>query len=331
MKKFDDIRAGFFNKDSDKICETPDFDVLKTLEFNELTKWTERDKPKELIEYAKEPPMGIKYLHSNGVSGEGVNVAVIDQPLAINHPEYDGKIASYKKFCPEGYQMKVSSMHGPAVVSLLAGETIGVAPKVNVFYAATPPWLGDAIYEIQAVKWIVEINKTLPENQKIKFISVSAAPDVPEVRPKNSDKWIKCVEEAKKEGICVVDCSECNRFVTAGYVEPTTGEFCYGFPDKPMVRPQVGEVHVPNSVRTVAESYDNENFGYTYCGKGGLSWGIPYAVGVLCLGQQVNPNLSAFELKEMLIESASKNGCVIDPKSFLEMVKERKEEKSSEE
>ena len=30
MNKFDDIRAGFFNKDSDKIYETPDFDVLKT-------------------------------------------------------------------------------------------------------------------------------------------------------------------------------------------------------------------------------------------------------------------------------------------------------------
>lgn len=331
MEKFEDIRAGFFNEKSDKTHKTPSFDVLKTLQFNEATKWTNTKKTNELFEYAKEPPLGVKDLHRMGVNGEGVNVAIIDQPLAVNHPEYKGKVKAYKKFAPDGYEMKVSSMHGPAVVSLLVGENIGVAPKVNVFYAATPSWLGDAIYEVQAVKWIIELNKTLPCNQKIKFISVSAAPGDPYMRTKNSELWLECLEEAKQEGICVVDCTPGNRFVTVGYVEPTTGEFCYGFPDMPMIRPQVGEVHVPNSVRTVAESYDNEKFSYTYCGKGGLSWGIPYAVGVLCLGQQVNPNLSAFELKEMLIESASKNGCVIDPKAFIEMVKAKKEEKTSEE
>jgi len=326
VKKFDDIRAGFFNKNSDKIYKTPSFDILKTLQFNEQTKWSDNNPPNELIEYGKEPPLGVKDLHGMGVNGEGVNVAIIDQPLAVNHPEYKGKVFAYKKFAPDGYEMKVSSMHGPAVTSLLAGENIGVAPNVNVFYASVPCWLGDAIYEIQAVKWIIEINKSLPKNKKIKFISVSAAPGDPYMRSKNHELWLDCVEEAKKEGILVVDCTTGNRFVTAGYVDPTTKEFCYGFPDMRMIRPQKGEVHVPNSVRTVAESYDNENFGYTYCGKGGLSWGIPYAVGVLCLGQQINPSLSAFELKEILIESAAQNNCVIDPKAFLEMVKERETE-----
>ena len=50
-----------------------------------------------------------------------VNVAIIDQPLALDHPEYKGKIASYKIFTPENYEMNVSSMHGPAVTSFLVG------------------------------------------------------------------------------------------------------------------------------------------------------------------------------------------------------------------
>jgi len=51
VKKFDDIRAGFFNKNSDKIYKTPSFDILKTLQFNEQTKWSDNNPPNELIEY----------------------------------------------------------------------------------------------------------------------------------------------------------------------------------------------------------------------------------------------------------------------------------------
>ena len=44
-------------------------------------------------------------------------------------------------------------MHGPAVASLLAGKTIGVAPDANIYYAAWPSWLEDSRYAADALDW----------------------------------------------------------------------------------------------------------------------------------------------------------------------------------
>lgn len=322
IHKFDDVRRCVSSSvNYEKTVQTPSVDILKTMTFNEKTLWTDATVPYELMEYGKVPPLGVRDLQKQGIIGDGVNVAIIDQPLALDHPEYKGKIVEYKTFTPEGYDIGISSMHGPAVSSLLVGRNLGVAPGAKVYYAAVPCWLGDAQYEAQALRWIINVNKTLSEKEKIKFVSVSAAPGDCQVRSKNARKWIKAVEEAEKSGICVVECTEGKRFVTAGYFDYQERNFVYGFPHLLMKAAQKGEVHVPNSQRTVAESYDNKYFGYAFNGVGGLSWGIPYSVGVLCMGQQVNPNLSAFELRDLLIESAQKNDCIINPADFINRVK----------
>lgn len=320
IEKFADIRNTIYSKVR-RIRRTPGDDVLKTLEFNESTKWRDNSAPIRFLEYGKIPPLGIKDIHELGITGKGVSVAIIDQPLALNHPEYKGKIVEYKEFAPPKYKMPISSMHGPAVASLLVGETIGVAPKAEVYYAGVPYWLGDSLYEVQALKWIMSINECLNEEKKIKFVSVSAAPGCEEVREKNSHLWMETVKEAEERGICVVDCTEGNRFMCPGYVEYGTNEFCYGFPNRRADFARQGEVYVPTSLRTVAESYDNKKFSFAYCGVGGLSWGIPYGVGVLCLAQEINNKLSAKQLKELLIKTSCDNNGIINPKCFLETVK----------
>jgi hypothetical protein len=318
INKFDDVRNTVFSKQSNVVDVNSD-EILKTLSFNEATRWKDELAPQKFLEYGKIPPLGIKGIHKEGVTGKKVNVAIIDQPLALDHPEYRGKIVEYKTFFPPKYDIGISSMHGPAVTSLLVGENIGVAPNARVYYAAVPSWLGDAIYEVQALKWIIEINEELSENDKIKFVSVSAAPGVEEAREKNSHLWNETVKEAEEKGICVVDC---NGFVYPGFVEYDTNNFHYGFPNNEFERrPLRNVVCVPNSLRTVAESYDNKIFSYAYWGVGGLSWGIPYAVGVLCLAQEINNELSAVQLRDMLIKNASDNKGIINPKSFLNNIK----------
>lgn len=322
-EKFDDLRESIMHyHQTHGIVETPELDTLVTLSFNQGTKWTDDTLPKKILEYGKVPPLGIKALHKKGLNGNGINVAIIDQPLALDHPEYRGKIAEYRTFGPEGYNFKISSMHGPAVTSLLVGENLGTAPKAKVYYAATPTWLKDAQYESQALKWLIDLNKTLPAQKRIKFVSVSAAPGDPTMRNKASTElWLKTVQEAEKADMCVVECTDGNRFVNGGYIDYQTKQFKYGFPKYPYLRPVIGSVHVPNSLRTVAESYDNQHFSYSFDGNAGLSWGIPYAVGVLCIGQQINPALSASKLKNLLIETAATNNCIIAPEKFVEAVK----------
>lgn len=332
-KEFDDIRANMHFRhpkefaEHENIYTTPNWEILKTLTFNTNTQWTDPTLPEKILDYGKIPPLGIKKLHEQGSTGKGVNVAIIDQPLALDHPEYKGKIKEYKLFMPKNYVTELSSMHGPAVTSLLVGENIGVAPKASVYYAACPSWLKDAKYEAMALEWILKINKSLPSDEKIKFVSVSAAPGDKKMRTKNHKLWNKLVEKAEKEGIVVVECTPDSRFVSAGYVDFPNGEFQYGYPKQPRmdyksktVPLPKGEVFVPNSLRTVAESYDNKNFTYQYNGSGGLSWGIPFATGVLALGQQANKTLSAMQLKNILVQTAENNNGIINPSEFVRTV-----------
>ena len=62
---------------------------------------------------------------------------------------------------------------------------------------------------------------------------------------------------------------------------------------------------------------------YTYWGVGGLSWGIPYAAGVLALGWQLRPDLMPEQMLDLLLETAAKNDLgfpCIDPPAFIEAV-----------
>ena len=59
--------------------------------------------------------------------------------------------------------------------------------------------------------------------------------------------------------------------------------------------------------------------------QGGLSWSIPYTAGVLALGWQVCPELTAEEIKVALFATAyvSEDGArIIDPLSFIHALQE---------
>ena len=131
------------------------------------------DEAAALLEECKDPGLGVRSLQARGITGSGVNVAILDQPLLTDHPEFADRIAAYYDTGCEG---ETGSMHGPAVASLLAGKTIGVAPDANIYYAAWPSWLQDSRYAADALDWVLEQNEALPEGEKIRVVSVSAAP-----------------------------------------------------------------------------------------------------------------------------------------------------------
>lgn len=98
--------------------------------------------------------MHVSELHAQGITGENVTVAIIDQPLLLDHPEYADKIEQYHTV---GLTEKdrPSSMHGPAVTSLLAGNIIGTAPGVKLYYVAIKAWKRSAPeMGTQALDWL---------------------------------------------------------------------------------------------------------------------------------------------------------------------------------
>lgn len=98
---------------------------------------------------------------------------------------------------------ETASMHGPAVASLFAGESIGIAPDATLYYAAWPSWLMDSRYAAEALDWVVAQNEALPDGEKIRVVSVSAAPGNAEMF-QNADLWDAAVARAEQAGLLVL-------------------------------------------------------------------------------------------------------------------------------
>ncbi|MCE9646976.1 MAG: S8 family serine peptidase [Chloroflexi bacterium] len=324
IEPYQDVRSNDLTKLNENLGES----LIETLWFNESTRWREQDKntAQVILKLGMNPGLGIRALHSEGVTGKGVTVAIIDQNIVLDHPEFLGKIVKYYD-AGTNTSSHEGSMHGPAVTSLLVGENIGTAPDAKIYYAAVPSWLDDAQYYADALDWIVEENKKLPEGDKIRVVSVSTMPSgVWALLHKNNDTWDAAYKRASDAGILVLDCTyEQGITVPCTYDlhDPDNVAKCIpnwtGPTDSPHKR-----VNIPTS-RTTVEEYIEGNFSYQFTGNGGLSWSVPYLAGVLAMGWQINPKLTNDQLLEMIFASAYKTdgpADIIDPKAFIDMIKD---------
>ncbi|MBI9050822.1 MAG: S8/S53 family peptidase [Anaerolineaceae bacterium] len=326
IEKFQDVRFMDLRESTDVL----DAIMMESLTFDQATVWPVQNEAlaEQTLNLGMNPGMGVREVHQQGITGEGVNVAIIDQPLGLEHPEYLGKITKYYDVGTHT-PLNQSSMHGPAVTSLLVGNNIGTGPGANVYFVAAPSWKADAQYYADALLWIIDENRKLSENEKIRVVSVSAAPSG-EGSPftKNNDAWDDSVKLAIEEGLLVLDCSNERRVFNPCYYDlhdPDNMETCEpGWPVDVDYRINRKLILIPTSRRTVAETYYEGNYYYQYTGVGGASWAPPYLAGVLALGWQINPLLSGDELMDMLFDTAyvrKDKLKVINPDAFVEVVK----------
>jgi serine protease AprX len=325
---FQDVRL----KDLRKIEQQLDSSIIKTFWLHEGTIWPEKFKSyvQSIIEKGKNPGLGVRGLHKQGITGKGVAVAIIDQNMCLDHPEFAGKIVEYKDLgtkAPEG----AGGMHGTAVTSLLVGETIGTAPGAKLYYAAVPTWKTDAQYEADALNWIIDKNRALPEGQKIRVVSVSAAPSGAKTEfTKNFSAWDSAYAQAVLAGILVLDCTSNHGITTYCYYDlddPDNISKCT--PGEPGGKHNADSTRlcIPMSRRTQAEEYDVGTWSYQYTGRGGESWTVPYVAGICALGWQINPGLSGETMVKLLRSSAyiNENGMkIIQPTAFIDSVRAAK-------
>lgn len=302
--------------------------IIKTLWFTKNAIWSSSENDQtaqKILNLGMNPGLGVRALHANGITGQGVTVAIIDQNLIVDHPEFKGKIIKYRDFGTD-QPSDTGSMHGPSVTSLLAGENIGTAPGAKVYYAAVPSWFQDAQYYADALDWIITENEKLPEDQKIRVVSVSSIPSGIWSEYKNQEAWDAAYERALKAGILVLDCTYEHGYTnpcTLGICDPDTIAKCTpqwnGPTDSPHKR-----IYVPMSHRSMAIENDDPIFSYQYVGQGGISWTVPYLSGVLAMGWQVNPALTSSQLLDLVYASAhvtDDNHTIINPPAFIEMVR----------
>lgn len=288
---------------------------LMYADFDSKTKWPkdmpDSFNPKKIMELGKNPGLGVKKLHKAGVTGKGVGIAIIDQALLVDHVEYKDNLKLYEEIhCLSD----TAEMHGPAVASIAVGKTVGVAPKADLYYIAEThgDYTGNGVnwdftWLAKSIDRILEVNKTLSKDKKIRVISISVGWLKSD---KGYDEVVLAVNRAKEQGVFVVSSSLID---TYGYMIDGLGRSPIKNPDNKMsyepglfwadLYYESGQKYftkfdvkedqvllIPMDSRTTASPTGNND--YAFYRVGGWSWSIPYIAGLYALACQVKPDIT---------------------------------------
>ena len=269
--------------------------------------------PAALIEWGKNPGLNVDILHAYGFTGKGTVIAYIDQALAP-HEEYDRENIHVINTGKE-----TNSMHGAGALSLLAGKTIGIVPEAEVYYFGCDSGNDAQLYMANALYDVIALNETLPEGEKITMVGFSDNIDFSEDHAVEFRAAVKACESA---GIMVWFCWE---YGAATFLPGADKNFPYnlmadqwggGQPD-PLV-------YIPASGRTVACTVGSAH--YVYYSTAGLSWTMPYALGLYAIALSIDPSLTKDELRMKLKSTALfVNGglSLVDPVGFVSTILEQ--------
>lgn len=257
-----------------------------------------------LLEWGKIPGLNVDVLHKLGYTGKGSVIAYVDQPVN-DHSEYVGD-----NFHIANNTNAETSMHGPAVLSLLAGKEIGTAPEAEVWFYGHAAWEANQTTHAECLYQIIEQNKQLPDSKKITMVGFSDNIDPSE---KNAKAFEDAVKACEDEGIMVWFCGE---YASAAFL-PLSDKNNYKnvIPDQWYgSAPEL--VYVPAGSRTTATGERGE---YIYWASGGLSWTMPYVLGLYAIVNEIDPSLSQDDLRAMIVKTAYiKDGMrIINPVEFV--------------
>jgi len=333
-------------------CDLSGLDLSNSLSdllyasFDDRTVWPPADHMskafnwRHIIELGKNPGLGVRSLHARGVTGRGVSIAVIDQPLLTNHQEYVDRLQLYEEINVD--PNTTSQMHGPAVASIALGKTVGTAPEAMLYYIGS--WVHDYKanskrftfrYRAKAVRRILEVNERLPDNQKIRVLSMSVGWLS---HQDGYDDIVAAVDEAKAAGMLVVSSS----------IEQTHGYKFQSLGRHPLADPDIftsytpalwyakrfytggrfsDRLLIPTDSRTVASPTGADE--YVFYRQGGWSWTIPYIAGVYALAAQADTTITPERFWSLALETgrtielehegeAVSFGPIIDPVALIE-------------
>ncbi len=289
---------------------------LMYADFDDRTVWPAPDRMpsdfdwKRIMELGKNPGLGVRSLHRKGITGRGVRVAIIDQPLLVDHQEYAERLRVYEEIDLQG--RTGPCMHGAAVASIALGKTVGVAPEAELYYIAQ--WNYDFEKRTDSMRTlargihrILEINERLPKDNKIRVISISKG-----WMPSHKDyrEVTEAARKARAAGMLLA-CVSVERvherfdFGALGrwpLADPDVvesygpGLFLTKFfwaarsaPPNRSTRPNIS-FSVPMDSRTTAGETGSDK--YVFYRAGGFSWAVPYIAGVYALAVQVDPAIT---------------------------------------
>lgn len=238
-------------------------------------------------------------------------------------------------------------MHGPAVASIAVGKTIGVAPEAKLYFIAEThghfennTFNFDASIIADSILRVLDINQYLPENEKIRVISISRGYNASDI---GYQELTDAIDKANNENIFVIttstnmyynfslfgmnrdylkDPDDFNSYLPAGWI----AEDFYANPNA-----YNDMIMVPMGSRTYASCTGTEN--YEIGREGGLSWAVPWCAGFYALCCQVKPDITPDEFIDAVKSTAVtidlvhddntyKFGKIINPAGVIEQLQQ---------
>jgi hypothetical protein len=296
--------------------------------------------PVQIMALGKNPGLGLRQLHAQGITGQGVGIAVADAPLLVEHQEYADRLRLYEETDELGW--RYARMHGVAVSSFAVGTTVGVAPEADLYFIATTVDMGGGFrYLAQAIRRILEVNEALPRSRHIRAIAVAVGWNQDSL---GYDEIRAAAAEARAAGLLVVSSS----------LEEEHGFRFHGLGRQPLADPDAFESYepgwwwadsfyagerfsdrllIPMDSRTAANPTGSSD--YAFFRQGGWSWAIPYLAGMYALAAQVDPDITPERFWRLALETgrtievnhggqALLLGPILDPAALIQALQEGK-------
>ncbi|MDP4182858.1 MAG: peptidase S8 [Bacillota bacterium] len=299
------------------------FDQLIHSDFDTKTKWPfilpENFSPKKVIEYGKNPGLGINKLHNDGIDGRGVNVAIIGPPILVEHVEYKKQLKLYKEL---GFASSNASPEGTAAASILAGNSTGVSPGVGLYYVAIKSGgEGSNSYSTKdAIDWIVKFNENLPKGQKIRAICIQEKIIEDNKNDEPYTNIIASMKKATDRDIFVISTISDKLYNTEicfkglgrdALTDPDTPSsylpgksWAISFYEYGRYKTSPNMLFVPSDSRCVASPTGIKD--YAFYTNNDWNFYLFYAAGLYALTCQVKPTITPEEFIEKAVETSSK-------------------------
>ena len=317
--------------ESELVRLTPDAQVMSAGKGNKIP---ETDYP---------DVVGADVVWAQGITGEGITVAVVDSGLA-NHPGVtlgingkDGRIIAWKDFVEKKKNPKDENGHGTHVAGIIAnsqvgkdGEWNGIAPGVNLAAVRVLDEYGQGNYAtvIEGLQWVLD-NKDAYNIRVVNLSIVATA-----MSPYWTDPLNEAVTQLWANGVVVVVAAGNggpgamsvgvpgnNPYViTVGaftdnytpndwsddYLAPfsASGPTLDGFVKPDLIAPGAHMVSSMKDDTTLAQTYPENVLPKKYFTMAGTSQATGVATGVVALMLSQNPNLTPDEVKFRMMGSA---------------------------
>jgi hypothetical protein len=331
---------------------------LAQASFDDRTIWPDQlpegFNPQQTMTLGRNPGLRVRELHQAGIAGKGVGIGIIDTALLVDHVEYRDRLRLYEEIhCSD----KAASMHGAAVASIAVGKTVGVAPEADLYFiaethgSAAPgaPVVWDFSWLAKSIDRLLEINRTVPVNRKIRAISISSAWSPDRTGYEAADR---AVERARRDGVFVISTALYRTHKLAFHglgraplLDPDkvrsygpgtwwrrayfSDERTWGHDRWPDA--EVMPLLVPMDSRCVASPTGRDQ--YVFYAQGGWSWCVPYLAGLYALACQVEPTVTPEEFWSVALKTgrtvpveqdgrARQLGKIVDPVALIHTLKD---------